>query len=365
MNRLRRTFAGILAVVICCLAGTAPSSGQDQKQDTLKIETTLVSVPVVVSDRQGRYVSGLKLADFTLYDDRVKQHIEFFADTEEPINVALLLDTSMSTRLVFDDIKDAAKDFVGQLRPLDKAMIVSFDLDETVLCELTSNRRTLERAIDNAWIGERAGTKLRDAVYDVTREEFRNVKGRKAIVLLTDGKDQGSEVSERMLLDSAAEADTLVYSVFYNSGPGAMRRDPRDRDPRDRGGWGDPRGRRRGGIFTPRFPMVFPQWPGGDPRQRRRGQTDGRNEDAIDFLQRLSDASAGRYYNSEVADLSRTFGQIVEELRHQYRLGFYPQDRQAGQSTSSLHSLRVEVARPDVVVRSRRSYRMAGKSQSE
>ena len=88
-----------------------------------------------------------------------------------------------------------------------------------------------------------------------------------------------------------------------------------------------------------------------------------RNEEAIEFLQRLSDASAGRYYNSEVADLRRTFGQIVEELRHQYRLGFYPQDRQTGQFTSSIHSIRVEVARPDVIVRARRSYRMAGKSQ--
>lgn len=359
MNRLRRIFAGILAIAISCLVGAAPSSGQDQKQDTLKIDTALVSVPVVVSDRQGRYVSGLKLSDFTLYDERVKQHIEFFADTEEPINVALLLDTSLSTRLVLDDIKDAAKDFVGQLRSQDKAMIVTFDFDETVLCELTSNRRTLERAIDRAWIGERAGTKLRDAVYDVTREEFRNVKGRKAIVLLTDGKDMGSEVSERTLLDSAAEADILVYSVFYQSGPAAMRRDPRDR-----GGWGDQRGRRRGGIFNPlpRFPLQ-PQGRGGyDPRQRRGGRMEERNEDAIEFLERLSDASAGRYYNSEVADLRRTFGQIIEELRHQYRLGFYPQDAQPGQSTSSVHSLRVEVARRDVVVRSRRSYRLAGKS---
>lgn len=362
MNKLRRGSVVILTALFCCLAGVAPSSGQDQKQDTLKIDTALVSVPVVVSDRQGRYVSGLKLSDFTLYDDRVKQQIEFFADTEEPINVALLLDTSMSTRLVLDEIKDAAKDFVNQLRSQDKAMIVTFDFDETVLCELTSNRRTLERAIDRAWIGERAGTKLRDAVYDVTREEFRNVKGRKAIVLLTDGKDMGSEVSERALLESAAEADTLVYSVFYQSGPAAMRRDPRDR-----GGWGDQRGRRRGGIFNPRFPMIFPQRPGnGDLRQQgRRGRIEDRNEDAIEFLERLSDASAGRYYNSEVADLRRTFGQIIEELRHQYRLGFYPQEGQPGQSSSSIHSLRVEVARRDVVVRSRRNYRVAGKSQSE
>lgn len=364
MNRLRRMVAGSVAVLICCLANLGTSSvqaQQGQQQDTLKIDTALVSVPVVVSDRNGRYVSGLKISDFTLYDDRVKQQIEFFADTEEPINVALLLDTSLSTRLVLDDIKEAAKDFARQLRAQDKAMIVTFDFDETVLCELTSNHKTLERAIDKAWIGERGGTKLRDVVYDVTREEFRNIKGRKAIILLTDGKDMGSAVTEQRLLDNATEADTLVYSVFYRSGPGAMRRDPRDR-----GGWGNPRNRRRGGIFLPRFPNFAPQqWPNNPRQQRRGGRIEERNEEAIEFLQRLSDASAGRYFNSEVANLSRTFGEIIDELRHQYRLGFYPQERQSGQSANSLHSLRVDVARRDVVVRARRNYRLPTRSQTE
>lgn len=86
-----------------------------------------------------------------------------------------------------------------------------------------------------------------------------------------------------------------------------------------------------------------------------------RNQDAIEFLQELSEASAGRYFNSEVENLKQTFSQIVEELRHQYRLGFYPPDN----VSTGVHQLRVEVARRDVVVRSRRSYRVAGSSQSE
>lgn len=85
----------------------------------------------------------------------------------------------------------------------------------------------------------------------------------------------------------------------------------------------------------------------------------------MEFLRRLSEVSAGRYFSSEVSDLKQTFGQIVEELRHQYRLGFYPPDHPAG----SIHTIKVEVgievARPDVVVRSRRSYRVAGEPQSE
>ncbi|MBL8191825.1 MAG: VWA domain-containing protein [Acidobacteria bacterium] len=340
---MRKKVFAIGTVLIWLIASFIPSNAQEQKQETLKIDTALVSVPVIVSDRQGRYISGLKASDFTLYEDRIKQPIDFFADTEEPINVALLLDTSKSTTMVLDDIKKAAKDFVKQLRPQDRAMIVSFDFNETALCELTSDRKTLEKAIGKARIGDVMGTKLRDAVFDVMREEFRTVKGRKAIVLLTDGKDHGSEVSERKLLDAATEADTLIYSVFYQSLPPNFAG-------RDRGGWGG-RGGRRGGIFIPRFPV---------PPQRR-GRIEARNAEAIEFLQELSSVSAGRYFDSEVAKLKETFGQIVEELRHQYRLGFYPGDHAPG----SIHSLKVEVARPDVVVRSRRSYRVAGKSQSE
>jgi VWFA-related protein len=374
MNRFRRTVAAILGVLTCCVMWAIPAAAQTQKQEsdqTIKIDTTLVSVPVIVSDRQGRYIAGLKASDFTLYEDRVKQQIAFFADTEEPINVALLLDTSKSATWALDDIKQAARDFVKQLRQRDRAMIVSFDHDAVALCELTSDRKTLEHAIGDAQIGERFGTKLRDAVDAVMKEEFSAVKGRKAIVLLTDGKDYGSEVDEQTLMESAAESDTLIYSVFYRSLPPWLdsdRQSPRGRRGRP-GRWPESRlwMGRRNRSFTPatRLPDP-PQRPDGDGRRRRRaGRIEERNEEAMDFLRRLSEVSAGRYFSSEVSDLKQTFGQIVEELRHQYRLGFYPPDHPAG----SIHNIKVEVgieaARPDVVVRSRRSYRVAGELQSE
>jgi VWFA-related protein len=374
MAGFRRTVTVILKVLTCCAICVIAGPAQTQKQDsgqTLKIDTTLVSVPVIVSDRQGRYIAGLRASDFTLYEDRVKQSIVFFADIEEPINVALLLDTSKSTMWALDDIKKTAQDFVRQLRPQDRAMIVSFDRDTFALCELTSDRKTLERAIGNAQIGERFGTKLRDAVAAVMNEEFRGVKGRKAIVLLTDGKDHGSEVSEQTLMESAAEADTLIYSVFYRSLPPWLDRDQQS----PRGRWGIPgrglEGRPitglRDGIFMQAARFTEPsQRPDRDRRRRRRAERiEERNEEAMDFLRRLSEVSAGRYFSSEVSDLKQTFGQIVEELRHQYQLGFYPQDHPPG----SIHTIKVEVgiegARTDVVVRSRRSYRVAGEPRSE
>src|SRR5262245_17450728 len=175
MDRFRTTVAEILSALACCAMLVITGDAQTQKQDseqTIKIDTTLVSVPVIVSDRQGRYIAGLKASDFTLYEDRVKQPIVFFADTEEPINVVLLLDTSKSATWALDDIKKTAQDFVAQLRPQDRAMIASFDRDMLALCELTSDRKKLKRAIDDARIGERFGTKLRDAVNAVMKEEF-------------------------------------------------------------------------------------------------------------------------------------------------------------------------------------------------
>lgn len=351
-------FAGSCLIQMMVLLDVcAQQTGQKSTaEDTLKIETTLVSVPVIVSDRQGRYISGLKAEDFTLYEDHVKRQIDFFADTEEAINVALLLDTSKSTTMVLDDIKKAAKDFIKQLRPQDRAMIASFDFEAQALSELTSDRKTLERAINKARIGEQFGTKLRDAVFAVMKDEFKSVKGRKAIVLLTDGKDFGSQISEQTLIENAAEADALIYSIFYTSLPKTIRRTPGGQG----GGRVIPRGR-GGGIFTPRFPPPRQRPDKEDQRQRRNGRIQQRNEVAINFLQELSEVSAGRYFNSQVTDLKKTFTQIVEELRHQYRLGFYPPDHQPG----SIHNLRVEVAQSDVAVRSRRTYRISDDSKAD
>ena len=206
---------------------------QEDQSSAIKLQATLVSVPVIVSDRQGRYVGGLKMSDFTLYKDRVQQTIAAFDSVEEPINVALLLDTSKSTSNVLDEIKDAATDFLKTLRPQDRAMVVSFDYEVHVLSTLTSDRKALERAVKKAEIGFYPGTTLRDAIVKVTSESFKEIKGRKAIVLLTDGKDHGSRMSESELLDSAAESDAIVYSIFYGTGLGRAFDDrARDRFPR-------------------------------------------------------------------------------------------------------------------------------------
>lgn len=330
-----RSVLGLAALLIA--AGPAPA--QNHTDAPIKVQTTLVSVPVIVSDRAGRYISGLKLTNFKLYQDRIQQRIAIFDAAEEPLNIALLLDTSRSTSRVLDDIKKDAGNFLKELRPQDRAMVVSFDYDVHVLCALTSDRKAVEKAIKNAEIGVRLGTTLRAAVDEVIERQFKRVDGRKAIILLTDGKDHGSRVSEEQLLDEATESGAMIYSVFFETGF-------------ERQGKNGPFGRRGRGGWEGRFPRN--DRPRGDGPRRQRVEI--RNEDAMDFLTKLSEVSAGRFYSSEVSDLKNTFKLITEELRHQYRLGFYPE---VGKADGQRHTLRVEVNATDAVVRARRSYQAA------
>ena len=335
-------FSRKLLAILLSLTGfiSASSSGAQEKQSDapIKVQTTLVSVPVIVSDRLGRYISGLKLENFKLYQDRIEQRIAIFDAAEEPLNVALLLDTSHSTSQVLDDIKKDAANFLKELRPRDRAMVLSFDYEVHLLCALTSDRKALERAIKDASVGARAGTTLRDAVAEVIEQQFKRIDGRKAIILLTDGKDFGSGTSEEELFDEATESGAMIYSVFFETGF-------------QRQAWNGPLPfprRGRGGLGR-RFPPN--DWPRDNDRRRERVEM--RNEEATAFLTKLSDVSAGRFYSSKVSDLKKTFNLIAEELRHQYRLGFYPD---VSKADGQRHMLRVEVSAPDAVVRARRSY---------
>ena len=327
MNTSRIAFAFVLiaASIVSILA----------QDEIIKVNTTLVRVPVVVSDRQGRYVPSLKASDFTVFRDGVQQKIDFFAATEEPINVALLIDTSHSTESVIDDIKLAAERFIRLLRPRDKAAVVSFDRSTNILSHFTSDIGRLNDAIKRAEIPEPFGTTLRDAIYQTVNEEFASVTGRKAIILLTDGKDAGSRVSAADLLRSLQEKDVMIYSVFFKTGP-AMQLGPMN----------------GGGRLGRRFPGNDPFLIGQrDRRLRRQGLV---NDRAEEFLRGLTETTAGRLFSSEGAQLKQTFELIVDELRHQYHLGFYPPDEN---ETGMIHELRVKVSRNDVSVRARSSYR--------
>ena len=340
---MRQKLVGLLLIIL--FTGVVGVIAQDE---TIRIDTRFVSVPVIVSDRNGRYVPNLTAADFTILQDGSPQNIEFFAATEEPLTIALLIDTSQSTRPVLGDIKDSAKSLIKLLSPQDRAMIVSFDYDTHILSPLTSDQEQLKRAVKSAEVPDgQFGTVLRDAAFQTVNRSFASIKGRKAVIILTDGKDAGSRISSGDLIYSLQESDTLVYTIMFKT-------DDQLRQQRFPG-----LGRRGGGIFGGggRFPRGGGQNRRDNPRREER--IERINQEAQEFLQKLSDTTAGRFYSSKDGKLKKTFAMIVEELRFQYRLGFYPPE-EIGER--SLHDLKVKVSLPETVVRSRGSYRVQNKA---
>jgi VWFA-related protein len=321
--------------VITCLAliaGVVPVIAQDKDDDeVIKVNTRLVSVPVIVTGSDGRYVPNLQASDFVILEDGKQRTLDFFGTSDEPFTIALLIDTSHSTKPVLGDIKDAGKSLINLLRPKDQAAIVTFDREVTILCPLTSDREQLKKAVKDAAIPEPRGTVLRDAVFETVFNTFAGLSGRKALIVLTDGKDGGSRVAETDLLLRLQETDTLIYTVQFRTEDKILQE----------------KMLRTGTISRRDAARIM----GGGPPSR----AEQRTEKAADFLRNLSMVTAGRYFSSEAGQLKKTFEAILDELRLQYRLGFYPPD---SSDKKAVHEVRVAVRRPNLNVRARASYRL-------
>jgi Ca-activated chloride channel family protein len=332
------------------------SSGPEEidEGDVVRVNTTLVTLPVSVTDRDGRYIPNLRKEDFRLWEEGVEQNVAFFSSVDKPFSVVLMIDTSGSTRFRLEDIQDAAITFVNQLRPDDRVMVVSFDDDIRILSEFTNDRSRLRNAIRRTEPGD--GTKLYDAVDLVMNQRLNSESGRKAIVLFTDGVDTTSRhASYASNVRDAEELDALIYPVQYNtyvdqggagSGwPGAGRWPNSNADILGQilggvfGGGGGRAGGRRGGG----------RGGGGGAGSGRRDY-----EMATRYLHELAERTGARNYEADsTQNLSSAFAQIAEELRRQYTLGYYPKSpAQAGQR----RQIRVRVNQPNLAVRTRDSY---------
>ena len=370
---------------------TQPASSSQQKQppttsdrvqqveevgedDVVRVNTTLVTVPVSVMDRNGKYIPNLRQEDFHIYEDGVEQQVAYFAAIEKPFTVALMIDTSRSTRFRLEDIQDAAIRFVEQLRPEDRVLVVSFDDDIEVLTEATNDRNELRRAIRRTRTG--GGTRLYDAVDTVINQRFNRISGRKAIVLFTDGVDTTSRHTDyASTIRDAEELDALIYPIQYDT-----YRDMRQDDQIQQ--WPFPR---RPGIRIPNWPFPFPvpgpgrrqRWPwpltdgggslSGVPFGVLRAAPRGRSRDeyrrAEAYLRDLAEKTGARLHRADdLRNLTQAFALIAEELRRQYSLGYYPKTHaQVGQR----RQIRVRVNQPNLAVRSRDSYIYNDKNRSQ
>ncbi|HQU92806.1 MAG TPA: VWA domain-containing protein, partial [Pyrinomonadaceae bacterium] len=186
-------------------------------EDEVKVETTLVTIPVSVFDRNGLYIPNLSQKDFKVFEDGKEQEIAYFGTSDKPFTVILLLDTSPSTEYKIDEIRAAAVAFVDQLKPQDRVMVIEFDANVHVLTEATSDRQLIYKGIRKADFG--GGTSLYEAVDFSLRKRLNAIEGRKAIVLFTDGVDTTSR--GRTTYDStlalAEESDSLIFPIYYNT----------------------------------------------------------------------------------------------------------------------------------------------------
>jgi Ca-activated chloride channel homolog len=327
---------------------TTQESGPEEVDagDVIKVDTTLVTLPVSVTDRDGRYVPNLTKSDFRLWEDGVEQQVAFFTSVDKPFSVVLVLDTSGSTRFKIEEIQDAAIAFVNQLRADDRVMIISFDDDIRVLTELTNDRNRMRDAIRRTRTGN--GTRLYDAVDLVINQRLSQVDGRKAVVLFTDGVDTASRQSSYASnVRDAEELDALIYPVQYDTfrdvgsgGGGSWPGTQRSTSPIDI--LIDIFGRRRGGSG------------GGGGGGGGVGSNRADYERANRYLRELAEKTGARQYQADnTTNLSYAFRNIAEELRRQYSLGYYPiRPPQNGQR----RQVRVRVNQPNLAVRSRDSY---------
>ena len=328
---------------------------------TMKMDTTLVTIPASVTDRDGRFVPFLTKRDFQIFEDGVQQEIEHLESVSSPFHLVLLLDTSASTLFRHEDIQQAAAEFAEQLRRDDKVMVASFDEDIEVWCDFTNSREEIRRAIYRTRRG--GNTKLYDAVDVMVKDALDKVQGRKAIIVFSDGVDTTSRYSTyNRSLAMIEESGALGYSIYYNteadnpSGPVINGRNPGGQPPIMTPPWP---GRRRW-PWNPFITFQRPgQWPGRVPRggsrdDYARGQK---------YMQELADRSGGRSYTADsLSNLSYAFKQIAEELRHQYAIGYYPTNPKRD---GSFRQIKVRVNETGLIVRARDGYRAGSDTQAD
>jgi len=200
--------------VVALLGVIAMSALAQEPPFTIKLDTALVNVLCTVTDRRGRLIADLTKEDFTIEEDGRKQEIVKFAkENELPLTMALLMDTSSSVVPVLPEEKDTASAFINSiLTPKDLAMVIKFDKYAKVIEDFTESKRRVTAAIDEVRkTGD--GTALYDAVVLASKDHLALESGRKAIILMSDGKDEGSSHSLRSALFAAHESDSVIYSI--------------------------------------------------------------------------------------------------------------------------------------------------------
>jgi VWFA-related protein len=315
-----------------------------QKDTTFSSDVKVVNVLATVRNKHGEIVRDLTKDDFALTEDDRQQTIRYFSrETDLPLTLGLLVDTSMSQRRVLGEEQSASYRFLDQVLREDKdlAFVIHFDVEVELLQDFTSSRKKLESSLGSLRTpepgprgrryppgpqgprgGRNAGTLLYDSVLLASDELMRKQSGRKALIMLSDGVDHGSKVPLTHAIESAQRADTLVYSILFSDARMYQ------------GGFGNnPRMGRRGG---------------------QRGRMQQTRPDGKKVLERLSKETGGGFFEvSNKQSISQIYGRIQEELRNQYSLGYTPDRTDAG---TGFRKISLATKQKGLLVRTRDGY---------
>jgi len=296
-----RTFISVVMalVLVGAAAGAQQDSpsgdGQDQSVQTLKVNVNVVNLFFNVKDKHGLLIPNLTKNDFQVVEDGRPQTIKYFsAESNQPLTLGILIDSSVSQERVLPMEKEVGAAFLSNvLRPKDEAFVISFDVNVDLLQDFTNSSRLLRTALDSARINggggcggvpglgggpvpcvKPKGTLLYDGIYLASHDKLATEVGRKAMIVLTDGEDQGSDMTVKQAVESAQKADAMCYVLLIA----------------DRGFYG----------------------------------LSGYSGDSA--MKKLTEETGGRVIEvgNKVEKLKQAFDQIANELRSQYNIGYTP-----------------------------------------
>lgn len=313
------------------------SRGEEvDEDDVVRIETQLVSVPAVVTDRTGRPLTGLSASDFQIFEDGRPQKIANFSTTEAPFEVALLLDTSGSTREDVGLIRRAALDFIGALRPGDRVAILAFNTKREgsnslatveLKAPLTDDRDLLQEAVES--VGASNGTPFYDSLAKVARDVFRDrpteqTRGRRALVALTDGVDSTSESDFDEAREQLKRVGLVSYFVMVNTEDYVEDRLMQDCE--------DGGALRLSTMQLRRYQRVIAPRASAEDFSNfcRMGQFERMHASrtlyrmAREEMSRLARETGGKTFPAaDLRDARRAFRQVADDIGTQYSIGYY------------------------------------------
>ncbi len=354
--RLARRFP-VVCLVLLPLLGSAARGQQEPK---IAVDVKTVNLIATVRDKHGKIVPDLTQEAFALSEDGRPQTVNYFArESDLPLRLGLLVDTSLSQRRVLDQERSASYSFLDNLlrEKKDLAFVVNFDFEVTLLQDFSDARPKLRAALESLVTpqfssggggGQRGGngggsggprggpggsgrggghrggggTHLYDAVYLASDDLMSKQQGRKALIILSDGVDHGSKETLAEAIETAQRSDTIVYSILYA----------------DEEGYGN----------HPSFGMGPGGHGGGRYPSQQQEHVDGKK-----ILEGISKKTGGRLFKvSKKETVEKIYAEIEEELRNQYRLGYTPDSG----AESGYHKIQLTTYNKDLVVQTRDGY---------